>query len=346
MIEQTIPEELVDLANVQRANEAQLFAMPNVVGAAVGHKISGGEDTGEKAITVFVESKLDPDLLADEDLIPERLDDVPTDVVESGVIRAGGPETTVLDEEREAPTVVEEPTVKEEEPVEAFVLRGRVRPARGGYSVGHYRITAGTLGTCCYDLRPFPSIPRRYYILSNNHVLANSNNAQVGDPILQPGPVDGGRFPADVIARLSRWVNIRWVEGDRQPCNYADAAIAEGEFHDLDRSIYWIGHLRELYRRPNVGDIVQKTGRTTNFTTGRVQNVNATVLVNYGGGRLAKFCGQIVTTAMSAPGDSGSVVTNLDEAGVGLLFAGSPTLTILNHLSYVQGLLGIRVTEK
>ncbi|NIU63493.1 MAG: hypothetical protein GWN66_23410, partial [Pseudomonas stutzeri] len=59
------------------------------------------------------------------------------------------------------------------------------RPAPGGVSIGHVDITAGTLG--CLVVRG-----DHIYILSNNHVLANSNEAEPGDAILQPGPHDGG----------------------------------------------------------------------------------------------------------------------------------------------------------
>ena len=75
-------------------------------------------------------------------------------------------------------------------------------------------------------------------------------------------------------------------------------------------------------------------------------NINATVNVNYGGGKVAKFCRQIITSNMSAGGDSGSIVTNLDEDAVGLLFAGSAARTIINNILFVQSLLRIRVTEK
>lgn len=188
--------------------------------------------------------------------------------------------------------------------------------------------------------------PPAYYILSNNHVLANSNNARLGDPILQPGPYDGGSSPGDVIARLSRYVPIRFITETSSPCNYVDAAIAQGNLQDLNREIYWVGYLKRLYVAPKVDDIVEKTGRTTGFTTGKVTNINATVKVNYGGGKVAKFCRQIITTNMSSGGDSGSLVANLDEGAVGLLFAGSSTHTILNNILYVQVLLRIRVTEK
>ncbi|MBW2739249.1 MAG: hypothetical protein JRE64_10480 [Deltaproteobacteria bacterium] len=51
----------------------------------------------------------------------------------------------------------------------------------------------------------------RSVILSNNHVLANSNAAEIGDPVLQPGPHDGGRYPEDHIADLEQFVPINII---------------------------------------------------------------------------------------------------------------------------------------
>jgi hypothetical protein len=189
-------------------------------------------------------------------------------------------------------------------------------------------------------------IPRRYYILSNNHVLANSNAANLGDPILQPGPYDGGAMPADQIARLSRFIPINFLPS--RQINLVDAAIAEGRFHDLDREIYWVGYVRGWRRRSDVkvGTIVQKTGRTTNYTVGRITAVKATVDVGYGGGKVARFSDQIVTTNISAGGDSGSLVTSLDNVAVGLLFAGSSIATIVNQIEHVRNLLRVEVAEE
>ncbi len=306
------------------------FTKQNVVGVATGHKIKEEKDTGEPCITVFVSQKLDKTLLKDDDIVPKETEGFKTDIVETGEIFAGpvAPET-------------DEINTREELGIET--LRQRIRPAMGGFSVGHYKITAGTIGTCVYNLRPFPGIPPRYYILSNNHVLANSNNARTGDPILQPGSYDGGRVPQDVIARLSRFVPIRFKTSTTAPLNYVDAAIAEGNFHDLNREIYWIGYVKQVRSNPRVGDIVEKTGRTTNFTTGKITALNATLDVNYGSGRVARFTRQIVTTAMSAGGDSGSLVCDISEGAVGLLFAGSSQVTIINSILYVQVLLGIRL---
>lgn len=345
MIEQTIPKKLQDLAGTQQKHEADLLGLPNVVGVAVGNKIKKGEDTGKPALSVLVTHKVDPGLLGDDEKVKSKLDEAPTDVVAVGEIFAGGAAPPAdLEEEASAPSG--EADVSAGPHAFSSALRRRIRPAMGGFSVGHHRITAGTLGTCCYDLVPFPSIPPRYYILSNNHVLANSNNARPGDPILQPGPIDGGTFPRDVIARLSRFVPIRFISGGSAPCNYVDAAVAEGDLQDLNRELYWGGYVKRLFVAPNPDDLVQKTGRTTGFTTGKVTHVNATVNVNYGAGRVARFCRQIITTNMSAPGDSGSLVTDLDEGAMGLLFAGSATHTIVNNIAFVQALLRVRVTEK
>jgi hypothetical protein len=341
MIKQILEKKMLEMAAVQHKNEDNVLSLQNVVGVSLGNRIKKDRETDEPVISVLVNHKVDRGLLDESQIIPQKLDDIPTDVVEVGDIFAGDNQPTPTglvgtgNETLETANTDFSPSLKK-----------RIRPARGGFSVGHYQITAGTIGTCCYDLSPFPGMPGKYYILSNNHVLANSNEARIGDPILQPGPYDGGRLAADVIARLTRFVPIRFISGKDEPVNYVDAATAEGSLADLDRAVYWIGSVKRLYEAPKIGDIVQKTGRTTGFTTGKVTNINGTVYVNYSGGKVARFTQQIITTAMSAGGDSGSLVTNLDEGAVGLLFAGSSTTTIVNNIAWVQALLKVRVTEK
>ncbi len=338
MIEQTLAKELLPMAAVQEKNEETLLDMPNVVGVALGTREKDGTETDEPVLSVLVSHKVVPELLSEDDLVKPKIDDCATDVVEVGEIFAGDAGLVETEDDEDDDIGIQAATSSR--------LTRRMRPAPGGFSVGHYKVTAGTLGTGCYDLTPFPSVPPKYYILSNNHVLANSNDARIGDPILQPGRVDGGQYPRDVIAWLSRFVPIRFHSGTNRPTNYVDAAIAEANLQDVDRRIYWGGTIKRLYAAPNVNDIVQKAGRTTGFTTGKVTNVNGTINVNYGGGRVATFRRQIITTDMSAGGDSGSLVANLDEGAVGLLFAGSATRTIVNNILYVQALLSVRVTEK
>jgi hypothetical protein len=323
--------------------------LQNVVGLGVGNKIVNGQPTGEPALMVLVTHKVASALLPDSAQAPAQLADMQTDVLEVGELQALG----YAPEESYASMDISSPDTSSQ------TLARRIRPAEGGYSVGHIRITAGTIATCVYDFLPGAStnppahgvgVPPRYYILSNNHVLANTNAAAIGDPVLQPGPFDGGVDPADRIARLSRFVPIRLTPAVPldQHNNLVDAAIAEGAFHDLDREIYWTGYVRGWRQKANVtvGTIVQKTGRTTNYTTGRITTINATVDVNYGGGRVGRFVDQLVTTNISAGGDSGSLVTTLDDVAVGLLYAGSSVATILNQIENVRSLLRVEVAEQ
>ena len=119
---------------------------------------------------------------------PARIQDVPTDVYVSGVIYALQPPT------------------------------GRFRPAPGGVSIGHVNITAGTLG--CWVKKN-----GKLMALSNNHVLANSNDANINDAILQPGPADGGSFPGDSFAKLSEFIPIQFAGGGSD-CPIGNAAAS------------------------------------------------------------------------------------------------------------------------
>ena len=374
---------------VQTATERLLGEqrrIPNVVGFGHGVKWTNNQPTGKDALLVFVEQKVD---VPASDRVPSEIGGKPTDVVPVGTVMAqqlmrershverdgvmdgeaqhlASPQRALLRlPERDQSRLLLEGLAGQELEVGVETLAKRARPARGGYSVGHFKITAGTISTCVYDFLPGATVnppapgigvPSKFYVLSNNHVLANSNAAAIGDPILQPGPFDGGTDPADRIARLSRFVPITFEPPVPRANhrNLVDAAIAEGEFHDLEREVYWTGVAKGWYPRARlkVGDRVKKTGRTTNYTLGRVIATNATIDVNYGGGKVARFLDQIVTTSMSAGGDSGSLVLSSapgsqagtqDDFAVGLLFAGSPQVTILNHFEHVRALLRIEV---
>jgi S1-C subfamily serine protease len=140
----------------------------------------------------------------------------------------------------------------------------KVRPLQIGLSCGHFKITAGTLG-CFVRLRGDAAT---LYILSNNHVLAAENKAKVGDGILLPGPIDGGKNPQDLAANFTRTVKLK-----KTGVNFIDAAIAEvktGLQADL-RTIKGLGKLAGLGPTfVDEGTEVAKLGRTTGLTRGRV----------------------------------------------------------------------------
>lgn len=311
----------------------------NVVGLAEGIKWKNGQPTGEPALLVLVTHKIEQSQLNSKHLAPAKLGDMQTDVLSVGSLFAGG-NTQIQGASTET-------------------LTSRIRPAQGGFSVGNVDVTAGTIATCVYDILPGGNvsppthgvgIPSKYYILSNNHVLANTNAAAIGSAILQPGVYDGGKDPADRIATLSRFVPISLYPDTplKNQHNLVDCAIAEGRFESLNRAVYWCGEVRG-WRPKNqvtVGTLVKKTGRTTSFTTGRITAVNATVEINYDRGRTARFKDQIITTLMSSGGDSGSLVLTMDNVAVGLLFAGSPTTMIANQIENVRALLKVEVAEQ
>ncbi|MDH5511744.1 MAG: S1 family peptidase [Gammaproteobacteria bacterium] len=315
----------------------KLLGRANVVAAGAGYKVTGGKRTQELSLVCSVARKLPLASLAAEDRVPKEIEGVPTDVIETGVIRALATRTE------------------------------RRRPAPGGVSIGHRDITAGTLG-CLVKKNG------QVMILSNNHVLANSNDAQTGDPILQPGPIDGGKLPADLIAELLQFVPINF--GDPPPpsdCKFAsgmiallnagcrvigsrtrysihrlqatdnlvDAAIARPlNAADVSDDILEIGRIAGQ-GRGELGMPLQKSGRTTGFTQGEITQVAVTVDVSYGPGRTARFTDQLMAGAMSQGGDSGSAVLDGDRRLVGLLFAGSDNSTIINRIEHVFSALGL-----
>lgn len=198
------------------------------------------------------------------------------------------------------------------------------RPLLIGASVGHVKVTAGTLGA-------FVERGDALCVLSNNHVLANEDLAAPRDWILQRAKLDGGREPRERIARLSGSVRLK-----RRGANLVDAAIASlerGKAYDArllrglvngaDRKLKGLGpeFLDE-------GEVVYKVGRTTGPTKGRVTAFDLdNVVVSYDLGNL-RFDGQIEiegagTRPFSDGGDSGALIVDSGMKAVALLFAGS-----------------------
>ena len=300
----------IQLAKVQEAkrlNEEKFFALPNVLGVGVGYKDIGGKETTDLCMKVYVEKKVPKKDLSTDEIVVETADDVKTDVQETGII-------------------------------DALSFTSRIRPAKPGYSLGHYQITAGTFGCLVRDA----CNPCGIHILSNNHVLANSNLAKIGDPILQPGRYDNGKYPADMIARLSKFVPIRFNNPDRY--NLVDAALARPtDQRNVIASVVGLGIPKGTVEA-TLGMNVIKSGRTTQTTAGKVTGIDVTVAVGYGGGKVAYFRNQILTTAMSQGGDSGSLLmSRSDSKATGLLFAGSSQVTIHNNIANVLMALGVEI---
>ncbi|MFD3512360.1 hypothetical protein [Streptomyces sp. NPDC058657] len=351
--------------------------MANVIGFGHGVKWVNGEPTGVPALLVLVNQKVPESMLPERDVVPERMDDgTPTDVLAVGHVSAqpqtygqrygaAGQEQDQYRPDGQAAdrsARYSQPMLEErggQATFEPQLLRRRMRPCPSGFSVGNAAVTAGTLGSVVYDFLPGATVdppvaglgaPAKFYILSNNHVLADSNGAPAGSAILQPGRADGGQNPADRIATLDRFIPIQFAPQlplERHH-NIVDAALGAVDFQDASREQYFSGAPRAWRRKINVGvgNLVKKTGRTTNISFGRILAVDATIDVTYGPAGTARFKDQILTTNISAGGDSGSLVTSLDNVALGLLFAGSQVVTVVNHIENVRRLLRVEISEQ
>lgn len=312
----------------------ELLKKKNVVAAIPGHKVVNGVDTGRNAIVVYVTKKVPLGELRAEDVVPEVINGLESDVQITGEIRAL-----------------------------SFDRTSKWRPAPGGISIGHPLITAGTLGM----------IVRKdgiAYILSNNHVLANSNDASISDETWQPGKYDGGGS-MDTIGHLANFIKINF-EGDGSTCpvtntvvrvfnflakllgrksrvrslvdivNTVDCAISRPLLdEDISQEILEIGKPAGFNTNEvKTGDAVKKSGRTSGLNQGTVIGSEGVATVSYGD-KSAVFEDQIFTTAIAQGGDSGSVVLNDKNEVIGLLFAGSDTLTIVNKIANVIDALGL-----
>ena len=218
------------------------------------------------------------------------------------------------------------------------------RPVPIGVSTGHPNVTAGTIGARATD-------GARVFALSNNHIVAAVNGGREGDNLLQPGIADGGRNPDDAIGTLFDFEPLLFCRMLSCPANRIDAAIALTTPEDLGNETPEGGYgaPRPWTREAELGLTVQKYGRTTGLTVGRITGVNATIDVSYRTGT-ARFEDQIVVSGdrFSAGGDSGSLVVTKgvllgDRRPVGLLFAGSSNTTLANPIDVVLDRFGIAI---
>jgi hypothetical protein len=306
---------------VQERHTDNLLGIQGVVGTAVG--LGAG---GNPVVKIYTEERGVPGL-------PKSLEGIPVVVQVTGKILAlhhrpghsGGPGGGGEDPPAEEPL----------NPTSRFP-----RPVPIGVSTGHPDITAGTIGARVTD-------GTDVYALSNNHVYADENQANPGDAVIQPGTFDGGSSPADDIGTLQDFEPIVFSTFAN---NVIDAAIASTTTALLGNSTPSDGYgtPESATATVSINQRVQKYGRTTGLTSGRVDAINATVNVGYSTG-VARFVNQIVIRPgnFSAGGDSGSLVVARggpdNRKPVGLLFAGSLVVTIANPIDDVLNTLGVTV---
>jgi endonuclease G, mitochondrial len=320
------------LKNFVRKEAAHFLQQENITSVGIGYKITGGQRTETLSVQFTVGRKVA--LEAIESIgaveIPKSFTidgvKVPTDVI---------PRSYDL-------------SVREVK-LEAIPLQRKaaVNPIVPGVSVGHPKISAGTVGCMVYDASngaPF--------ILSNWHVLHGAMG-NIGDEIVQPGAHDDNRVSHNIVGKLVR--SHLGVAGDCAIASIDTRKLAP-EIFDLNVSVSRIGE-------PDLGDRVVKSGRTTNITFGIVQRIHVTTRVNYPGvGSKEIGCFEIgpdpqhpaVNDEISMGGDSGSAWLfvegdNPTDMMLGLHFAGEvgdePEHALACYAASVFEKLNIRSTQ-
>jgi hypothetical protein len=195
------------------------------------------------------------------------------------------------------------------------------------------------------------------YILSNNHVLARSDAAAVGDPIVQPGLGDN---PApntctatgtNTVANLSQFVNLQ-----ASPTATADAAIAQVVSGAVDPAgaIESLAATATAGTQPGTGapaagsgaaatlnEGVAKSGRSTGLTCDAITGIDTSIMVDYSSGCSTTTFTESYTdevmidsAGFSAEGDSGSLIVDSNTAEpVALLFAGDAASSVANPIA-------------
>ncbi len=288
---------MTSVQDIKENYEKELLALKGVAGIGIGR-------SSPEKIHVYLKSAC-PSCI---EKIPTEIGGVKTETIITGTIR----------------TLAQMPV----SPL-SVSRTAKYRPCPAGVSISHQSVTAGTFGIVCYD-----NNTNEPMLLSNNHVLANEHSIQlpgssIGDDIVQPGIIDGGIVGRDTIAQLARTNELDIMGENEFDCAIA-APISTDDISNIILDIGMISNMGE----PQIGDIVRKSGRTTSLTESKIVDVNATIKVDYSRlGELTFKNQTIIYPGFAAGGDSGSVIVrNRDNAAVGLLFAGSETISIANKM--------------
>lgn len=327
------PSSVIAAMAAQEAHTERLLELENVIGVGTGLRVKGGKITKEVCVQILVRQKLPLEQLSARAIVPEEL------AAEEGDVRTDVLEISIPEAQQDT---------------------GRYRPVPGGCSIGpEATVSAGTLGGFACD-----NADDTIVLLTNNHVISNLDTQPALRRVVQPGRLDGGVLPGDVIGSLKRDVQVNTVANvagaPTPPLSVVDAAIGTV---DVDRT----DQIRQLnvpaiyeLQAPALNMNVQKRGRTTRLTTnGRITTINLTQLLTYRNRtRLGRIQNSFIITstdgnAFSGAGDSGSLILNQARGQVngtfpvvGLLYgggtnaAGTP-ITIANDINAVFGALNL-----
>lgn len=311
-----------------------LLTLHNVIGVGDGVKEKNGEPTNRRCITAFVRSKVSKERLADSQVVPKKLNDIPTDVVEVGDLK----------------------------PL-SFLDGGNMVSSNNasGTLAGIFRLGGQDVGLTCYhcvcppgqeqrnvrgsyvyycgepigrvlnhsSFLPRQLSPGNFGVLTDAAIFSLENPG--GDPL--PGTF-GANIPG---SRMDKWHDgviglpgaplAGWPHNHR---NYSAAYDTASHYRPtfVPAGLGIVQDPKNLLRT----DIqLQKFGASTGWTTTDMTWWNTTFSLDYGGvvGTLLFYRQGFSrrrpgnTAMMCAPGDSGAACFDMQGYLTGMLFAGS-----------------------
>jgi len=326
----------------------------NFVG--IGRKEVGGRPTGELAIVFSVEKKLPKDEVVriyrtEEAVIPREIEiagkKLLTDVKEYRKIRAIGRLSfwNVLGRLRKRGKRI---ACKEVEPAQQEDFTKRVRPVKPGYSCGSVCVTACSLNIAFKDKET-----GKVYLSTCAHcagLLRYEKNRWFCDypvkdkckPLLQPGPLDGGKVPDDIVAYLERISNFTLGHAPERPLmsDFALCKLREDvKPEDFVQNVLPDGtEVKDIVEFPDIGAKLYKVGRTSGVIDGLIVDAYGLAEVDYDVcGYRYVMCGVGVPGAPIKGGDSGSVLVLSDDHHVwcGVLFGASEQVFVFSPPGYI-----------
>ncbi|MDX9758957.1 MAG: hypothetical protein RBU27_07330 [Bacteroidota bacterium] len=320
--------------DVQNRNTERFMAKHGVVGTGTGL-----DEEGNPAVIIFTERELGKG-------IPTSIDGIPVIEQVVGVVEpvAGGGKTKSTASKTKSTAA----KPKSSSASSLATTARHPRPAPIGISTSnYYDCGAGTIGV---RVRGGDNV----YALSCNHVWGRLNAAQPGESILQPGSGDVAcaQNTTDIIGQIAGLEPIVHLS---TASNVMDATMMLTSTAELGNGTPTDGYgiPSSTPVDPVVGMSVQKYGRTTGLTKGKISAINVTIGINYGYGT-ARFVDQIAiaparkNSSFVEGGDSGSLVVtdNSTASPIGMIFAKSGSIAYANPIKPILTRFNVTIDGK
>jgi len=299
-----------ELKTFVRTEGLRYLAVKNINSVGIGRKISTKGPSGALCVQFTVDRKAAAEHLESlgSRLIPPQFviggKVVPSDVIERRFCPSWQPVTEVALQKEERKT--------------------RQNIVSPGLSIAHRGGSAGTIGAIVFD-----RTSGRPLLLSNWHVLQlleDDSEGAIGDEIVQPGPFDDNRLSENIVGKLVR-SHVGFA---------GDCAVASIEGRGFRPDIFGLNMIPKRVGLAELGDVVVKSGRTTEVTRGVVTRIEVQTKMSYGnrqeiigGFEIGPQPKADPTDEISLGGDSGSAWLAADaktgkptDVMLGLHFAG------------------------